>query len=254
MLKKIFFFLFVSVVLNLFAHFGMIIPSSDIVEEKEKATINLKILFAHPFEGKTMPMEKPEDFGLLFKKEKISLLNQLKEANFKFYSDEKANKGWILSYNLKRPGDYIFYCIPKPYFEPAEEKYIIHYTKVIVNGFGMGEGWDKEVGLKVEIIPLVRPYGLYTGNTFYGIVKFNGKEVPFCDVEIEYFNEKGNLKAPYSPFITQVIKTDKNGVFYYSFPKSGWYGFSAICTDEKKINNKEVEVAGVLWIKVYDMK
>jgi cobalt/nickel transport protein len=237
-----------------FAHFGMIIPSNDIVEEKEKSNISLKILFAHPFEGKTMDMEKPVEFGVFFRGEKISLLDNLKETVYKFYSDEKSHKGWTLNYNLKRPGDYIFYCVPSPYWEPAEEKYIIHYTKVIVNGYGMEEGWDKEIGLKVEIVPLTRPYGIYTGNTFYGIVKFNGKVVPFCDVEIEYFNELGKVKAPYSPFITQVVKTDANGVFYYSFPKSGWYGFSAICTDEKKINDKEVEVAGVLWIKVYDMK
>jgi len=246
--------MFLSVFINAFAHFGMIIPSSDMVEEKEKADINLKVLFAHPFEGKTMDMEKPDEFGVFFRGEKIILTEKLKDTNYKFYSDEKSHKGWSINYTLKRPGDYIFYCIPKPYWEPAEEKYIIHYTKVIVNGFGMEESWDKEIGLKVEIVPLARPYGLYAGNTFYGIVKFNGKVVPFCDVEVEYYNEKGNIKAPYSPFITQVIKTDANGVFYYSFPKSGWYGFSAICTDTKKIDNKEVEVAGVLWIKIYDMK
>lgn len=237
-----------------FAHFGMIIPSNDIVEEKEKANISLKILFAHPFEGKTMEMEKPDEFGVLHKKEKIILNDSLKETKFKFYADEKSHKGWILNYNLKRPGDYIFYLKPKPYWEGAEDKHIIHYTKVIVNAFGMEDIWDKEVGLKVEIIPLVRPYGIYTGNLFYGIVKFNGKPVPFCDVEVEYYNETGKIKAPYKAFTTLVLKTDENGAFYYSFPKSGWYGFSAICTDTEKINDKEVEVAGVLWIKVYDMR
>lgn len=253
-MKKTILIFLITLFANSFAHFGMIIPSTDIVEEKEKANINLKILFAHPFEGKTMDMEKPQEFGVFYKGEKIILNENLKEKVFKLYGDEKGSKGWYLNYQIKKPGDYIFYCIPKPYFEKLEDKYIIHYAKVIVNGFGLQEGWDKEIGLKVEIIPLVRPYGLYTGNTFYGIVKLNGKEVPFCNVEIEYFNEKGNQKAPYSPFITQVIKTDKNGIFYYSFPKSGWYGFSAICNDEKKINGKEVEIAGVLWIKVYDVK
>lgn len=252
-MKKIILFFTLGCVFS-FAHFGMIIPSNDIVEEKEKANISLKILFAHPFEGKTMDMEKPQEFGVLHRGEKTVLTENLKETKFKFYADEKPHKGWILNYTLKRPGDYIFYLKPKPYWEPAEDKYIVHYTKVIVNAFGMEEGWDKEVGLKVEIVPLVRPYGIYSGNLFYGIVKFNGKPVPFCDVEVEYYNENGKIKAPYGPFITQVIKTDENGIFYYSFPKSGWYGFSAICTDTEKINNKEVEVAGVLWIKVYDMK
>lgn len=54
---------------------------------------------------------------------------------------------------------------PKPYFEPAEDCYIIHYTKTVVSAFGL-EGWDRELGLKTEIVPLTRPFGLYAGNVF----------------------------------------------------------------------------------------
>ena len=62
---------------------------------------------------------------------------------------------------------------------------IIHYTKVVVNAMGAEEGWDTLVGFPVEIEPLVRPYGLWTGNAFRGIVKKHGEPVPFC----------GNLKS-----------------------------------------------------------
>ena len=67
-------------------------------------------------------------------------------------------------YNIKEPGIYQFYMDPKPYFEPGENIFIRHITKTIVNAYGYGEGWDEPIGLKTEIIPLTRPYGLYKGN------------------------------------------------------------------------------------------
>jgi len=129
---------------------------------------------------------------------------------------------------------------------------------VIVNALGMEEGWDQEIGLKTEIIPLTRPYGLWTGNVFQGIVKVDGKPVPYTEVEVEYYNEDGTIKAPAAPYITQVIKADSNGVFTYAMPKAGWWGFAALNTAEYKLthNGKEypVEIGAVLWVKTIDMK
>ena len=62
-----------------------------------------------------------------------------------------------------------------------------------MTAFGDDEGWDEEIGLKTEIVPLSKPYGLYAGNVFQGIVKFNGKSMPYARVEVEYFNEDGNV-------------------------------------------------------------
>jgi len=241
-----------------FAHFGMIIPNTDYVGNRNKNTIGIKVMFAHPFEGNTMEMEKPVDFGVMVRGKKISLKNQLKEIKVKGYGEKEPHKGWFLKYTLKRPGDYIFYTIPQPYWEPAEDKYIVHYTKVIVNGFGLQDAWDKEIGLKTEIIPLTCPYTLYKGNTFRGLVKVDGKPAPYTEVEVEYYNKDGKVKIPNPLFTTQVIKCDANGVFTYSFPESGWWGFSALNIDKKKIpyrgKLKNVEIGAVLWIKVYILK
>ncbi len=38
---------------------------------------------------------------------------------------------------------------------------IAHLTKTVVTAFGDDEGWDAELGLKTEIVPLSKPYGLY---------------------------------------------------------------------------------------------
>lgn len=239
------------------AHFQMIIPADDMVKQTESRKLDIDLMFWHPYEGIGMNMVEPERFGVFARGKDENLLSTLKPAQVK---DIEGNSRSIYKtrYGLKRPGDHIFYVEPQPYWEPAEESFIIHYTKVIVNGFGMEEGWDKELGLKTEIMPLTRPYGLWTNNVFQGVVKVNGKPVPFSEVEVEYFAEGKPVNPPADPMITQVVKADKNGVFTYAMPKAGWWGFAALNEDEKTMtrDGKEypVEIGAVLWVKTHDMK
>lgn len=234
------------------AHFGMIIPSDDIVSKDDKKSIKLQIKFIHPFEGDYMNMDMPKAFGVVSAEKKNDLLQSLEKKVIKGFTT------WEASYRIKRPGDYLFFVEPAPYWEPAEEAFIVHYTKVIVNALGLEEGWDTELGLKTEIVPLTRPYGLWSGNVFQGVVKVDGKPVPYAEIEVEYYNEEGKIKAPAEPYITQVIKADKNGVFTYSMPKAGWWGFAALNTADytMKHNGKDypVEIGAVLWVKTRDMK
>ena len=83
----------------------------------------------------------------------------------------------------------MFYVEPEPYWEPAEGKYIVHHAKVVVDAGATGKDWDAMVGAPVEIEPLVRPTGLWTGNLFQGIVRKDGKPVPFAEIEVEYMND-----------------------------------------------------------------
>ena len=234
------------------AHFGMVIPSDDMVTPDDNKNIGLKIQFIHPMEGDYMDIVKPAQFGVLVQGKKVDLLNTLQEKQINDCTT------WETNYQIKRPGDYIFYVEPQPYWEPAEDCFIVHYTKVIVNALGMEVGWDEEVGLKTEIIPLTRPYGLWTGNVFQGIVKVKGEAVPYAEIEVEYYNQDGKVKWPADPMITQVIKADQNGVFIYAMPKAGWWGFAALNEDEVKIKHdgeeKSVEIGAVLWVKTHDME
>ncbi len=234
-----------------FAHFGVIIPSDDIVSQGESRKITLDVKFIHPMEGHYMNMARPKQFGVLVRGKKTDLLPSLKQKRVKGFST------WEAEYTIKRPGDHIFYVEPAPYWEPAEETFIVHYTKVIVNSMGMEEGWDQPVGLKTEIIPLTRPYGLWAGNVFQGIVLVNGKPAPFTEVEVEYLNEDG-VRIPADPYVTQVVKADANGVFTYAMPRAGWWGFAALSEDEKKIEKDgklyPVEIGAVLWVYTRDMK
>ncbi len=234
------------------AHFGVIIPSDDIIGKEDKKTVTLDVKFIHPFEGHYMDMEMPKAFGVMAGGKKQDLLKTLQKK------EVKKMTTWEASYQIKSPGDYAFYVEPAPYWEPSEETFIVHYTKVIVNALGLEEGWDQEVGLKTEIVPLTRPYGLWAGNVFQGVVKVDGKPVPNAEVEIEYYNEGGKIKPPAEPYVTQVIKADQNGVFTYAMPKAGWWGFAALNTADDKIarEGKEypVEIGAVLWVRTRDMK
>jgi cobalt/nickel transport protein len=234
------------------AHFQGLIPSDDMVSKSDNRNISIDLVFFHPFECEYMNMDKPAQFGVMVRGRKTDLSGTLREKKI------SESSAWEANYRVRTPGDHIFYVEPKPYWEPAEDCFIVHYTKVVVNSLGVEEGWDEEVGLKTEIVPLTRPYGLWTGNVFQGVVKVNGKPAPGTEVEVEYYNEDGKIKAPADPMVTQVVKADSNGVFTYAMPKAGWWGFAALNTDETKMKKdgqeKSVEIGAVLWVKVYDMK
>jgi len=252
-MKRLFMLIIMSIFITFsagsaMAHFGMIIPSDSMVMQNDNRTVNLTLSFSHPFEGNGMELVKPALFGVMANGKKVNLLKKLKDTKF------LGHTAWQISYKIRRPGVYMFYMEPKPYWEPAEDCYIVHYTKTVVTAFGDDDGWDQEIGLKTEIVPLSKPYGLYAGNVFQGIVKLDGKPVPFCEVEVEYDNKDGNAKAPTDYMVTQTIKADVNGVFTYSAPKAGWWGFAALNTSEEKIKGKDVEIGAVLWVKFHEWK
>ena len=220
------------------------------VMQEDQRTINVVLSFSHPFEGVGMPLVKPKAFGVVTNGGKTDLMGSLKACKV---MDHAA---WLSEVSIKRPGVYMFYMEPTPYWEPSEDVFIIHYTKTVVAAYGDDEGWDQEVGLATEIVPLSKPFGLYAGNVFQGIVKLGGKAVPFSEVEIEYYNEAGKVKAPTDYMITQTIKADANGVFTYAAPRAGWWGFAALNEGDFKIKKdgveKGVELGAVIWVKFQD--
>jgi cobalt/nickel transport protein len=250
---SIFLILFVIVffiVGNSYAHFGMVIPSDSMVMPEDNRTLTLKISFSHPFEKSGMDLVKPKRCAVFSNGKEMDLIGFLEQ------SEIMEHKAWLLEYKIIRPGVYSFYMEPKPYWEPAEDCFIIHYTKTIVAAFGAEDGWDEPLGLKTEIIPLTRPFGLYAGNVFQGIVKLDDKPAPYSEVEIEYFNYDGKAKAPTDYMVTQVVKADSKGVFTYSVPRAGWWGFAALNRSNEKIRHngeeKDIELGAVIWVQFLD--
>jgi cobalt/nickel transport protein len=234
------------------AHFGMVIPSDQMVMQGEDKNVRVDLLFWHPMERVGMELVKPAKFAVVANGKEKDLLGSLKSAKV------DGHETWTTNHQIKRPGVYVFYMEPQPYWEPAEDCFIVHYTKTVVTAFGDDEGWDEEIGLKTEIVPLSKPYGLYAGNVFQGIVKLNGKPVPYAEVEVEYYNEDGKYTAPTDYMVTQTVKADVNGVFTYAAPTAGWWGFAALNTSDETMKHngeeKDIELGAVLWVQFHEMK
>ncbi|NJB67312.1 cobalt/nickel transport protein [Desulfobaculum xiamenense] len=238
-----------------FAHFGMAIPSQpEATMESKKAQVTFS--FSHPFAGKGMELVTPAKVGVMFDGSVTDLKGKLAKASV---MDHTA---WTVDYTFKRPGVYTFFMEPTPYWEPAEDCFIIHYTKVMVPAFGGDEGWDAPAGLKTEIIPMLRPFGNYVGNTFVGQVLMDGKPVPNAEVEVELYNQ-GRFTLPSDYHETQVVKADANGVFAFTCPQSGWWGFAALNEADytipapdgpEKGKQKGVELGAVFWTYMNDWK
>ena len=229
-------------------HFGMIIPSNEMVMKGDSPNIGLRLLFWHPFEGQGMDLAKPLKFGVIARGGNQDLLKTLEPQEI------EGHTTWKTNYRIRRPGVYVFYLQPQPYWESAEDTYIVHYTKTVVAAYGEDEGWDQPIGLKIEIVPLSRPFGLYAGNVFQGLVTLKGKPLPYSQVEVEHFNVGAKYSAPTDYMVTQTIKADSNGVFTYAVPRAGWWGFAALSTDDRKIDGKDVEIGAVLWVNFREMK
>ena len=229
-----------------FAHYGMIIPNDPMISQEDGRSVSLTMSFSHPFEMDGMLLERPAAFSVTHEGNTTDLLGSLQSATV------MGDAGFVMEYPLDRPGTYIFAMEPQPYWEPAEDAFIIHYTKTYVTAFGDDEGWDTELGLKTEIVPLSKPFGLWEHNVFQGIIKMDGEPVPYAEVEVEFFNTGGTTTVPDELMITQTVKADANGVFTYAPPSDGWWGFAALNTADYTLpqdgEEKAVELGAVIWV------
>lgn len=253
------------------AHFQMLYTPNTALEKG--ATIPLELVFTHPFADEhTMDMGKQHDskelspvnaFYVINKGKKKDLKPTLKSITFK--GNHNEGKGYSAEYKAKRMGDHLLVLEPAPYYEKGEDIYIQQITKSIVNVAGTPNGWDEEVGLKTEIVPLVKPYAIWEGGSFTGIVKSDGKPVPFAEVEVEYINRDVDLKnnkmgkaryeAPQDSFVTMGIKANKDGEFTFAIPKAGFWGFCALGSGpDKEYKGKELSQDAVIWVEAKPMK
>jgi cobalt/nickel transport protein len=232
------------------AHFLQLIPSADVLPEGGEVT--LELTFTHPAAGgPAMELARPARFGAVIGGETVELGAAL---TGRVVDDRQA---WAARHVLPAPGAAVFFVEPAPYWEPAEGKFIVHYAKVVVDAWASGEGWDAEVGFPVEIAPLARPTGLWTGNLFRGVVRRDGAPVPFAEVEVEFVND-GSVALPNDAFATQVIRADAAGVFAYAIPRAGWWGFAALTEGPATMIAPDgaaapVEEGALMWVRAVDM-
>jgi len=99
-----------------FAHYGMIIPSDNMVSQQDGRSVGLTLSFSHPFETEGMILDTPVSFNVTHEGQTSDLLGDLNSATV------MDKPGFTLDYPLTRPGTYVFSMEPQPYWEPAEER------------------------------------------------------------------------------------------------------------------------------------
>ncbi|MEM9850683.1 MAG: DUF4198 domain-containing protein [Pseudomonadota bacterium] len=234
------------------AHYGMIILGDPMVSQEDGRSVDLTMSFSHPFELDGMALETPVSFTVTHEGNEMDLLGSLESATV------MEEQGFTLTYPLERPGTYVFAMEPQRYWEPAEDAFIIHYTKTYVTAYGDDHGWDTELGLKTEIVPLSKPFGLWEHNVFQGIVKLDGAPLPYAEVKVEFYNNGAGATVPDELMITQTVKADGFGVFTYAPPAHGWWGFAALNTADYTLphdgEDKAVELGAVIWVHFEEWK
>ncbi|MDR1309560.1 MAG: DUF4198 domain-containing protein [Deltaproteobacteria bacterium] len=235
------------------AHFGMVIPSAPTVMETADSGISVEVKFWHPFENKGMDLAEPKAFQVFYGGQPADLLSSLVKT------EQDGFSTYSLPYKIARPGLYAFVLEPQPYWEPEEDKFIIHYTKALVDAFGDDGGWDEPLGLKTEIVPLAKPGALYAGNVFSGKLLLDGQPVAGGEVEIEWYPGPGKAgQAPFETMVTQVVMTDGEGNFSFTPTAPGWWGFAGLSDADYKLKegteDKDVELGAVIWVFFHEFR
>jgi cobalt/nickel transport protein len=263
--------LFVCLGSKAFAHFQMLY-TPDFALDKGKS-IEIRHIFTHPFEDKqTLNMGEQHDTKVLAPIEEFYVINKRKKTplstklqSIKFQGNTNKGHAYSMKYKARKMGDHVFILKPAPFYDKTQDMYIQQTVKSIVNIAGAPTNWDKTIGLNTEIIPLVKPYAIWEGSNFTGIVTAQGKAVPYASIDITYLNRdinlqnnsmgKDKIKAPNKVFSTLTIKANQNGEFTFTIPKAGFWGFCATnLIQNKHYKNKKLRQDALIWVQAKSME
>jgi cobalt/nickel transport protein len=237
------------------AGFGLIVPTDELLGQGESPAVGVRLGVFEPLTASFKDLAKPKRFGVEHLGEDSNLLPSLKPVG------EKNPAAWLAEFTAKTPGDYTFYAELAPRWDAADDQFAILLAKVCINVLANEEGWDEPVGLEAEIIPLSRPYGLWTGNLFSGQVLLGGEPAPYAAVEIAWLGATPETppQLPAVPaYRVQKIRADANGIFHYAMPRAGWWGFAATLdtdrTAQKDNEEKPVVLTTSFWVMARDFK
>ena len=246
-----------------FAHFQMLHADDYLRDKGGKVTLSLP--FTHPSHGAPMmAMEKPEALSVTYKGKTTDLSETLSALDWT--GPENTAAAYQAQTKLRGMGDYIFSMTPAPYLETSEDAYIQQFTKTIINVGGLPTDWNEPLLSVAEIVPDQRPYALYAGGMFSGVVMAKGKPMPGIEVEVEFLNHAVNPAAdgfvkqafveyPVDNINIMTLVTDENGRFFFGIPHEGYWGFAALGVGEKKEHNgKELSQDAVLWVQAHQLK
>lgn len=157
--------------------------------------------------------------------ERRDLLGDVEEIR---YQDKRA---WGANVALEKPGLYQFILEARPWWDEARQLYRRHLAKTEVPVRGVDRGWHLPAGLRFEIVPLSRPFGLSAPALFSGRLLRDGKPVADAPVRMVCINaEQGAAPSPWHEALAAV--TNALGEFSFVLDRAGWWCCEAVGRDE----------------------
>lgn len=238
------------------AQIGLLIPSGDMLRQGDAPALALRLGLFDPLARQVSEGAAPKRLGVQHLGEETDLLAALKPAG------ANGPRARIAEFAAQRPGDYTFYVENAPRWDAGDEQFVVPLAKVCVNVAVLEEGWDEPVGLEAEIVPLSRPYGLWTGNLFSGQVLLNGEPAPYVAIEVAWLGDAPEAPAavaqPAAAYRVQKLRADASGVFHYAMPKAGWWVFAATLDADWTLpragDDKPVAIVTSYWVQTRDMQ
>jgi cobalt/nickel transport protein len=241
------------------AHVHIYWPQVEGCYGKPGEAVRWRYFWGHPFEMAMDDAEPPRFFIFTPQGKKEAV--PAKEITLQDADSGKARKAFEVEYKPAGPGDYYLCLEAVPIFIPEEKVFWQDYVKAPWH-VGAEKGWDKAVGLEMEIVPLTRPYGWPGGSVFKGKALNKGRPLKTALVEIEKFHgfpvaqdklPKDRHGEENAPLITRTAKTDLMGYFVCTLDSPGWWIISVATEGGKKVREGKpypVEKRGCLWVYV----
>jgi len=215
------------------AHFAMLFPggSMDVAPEDYIASLGeektVLITWGCPFKELFDCIDVPE----VYVRAPDGNITQLTPVE----TSVEGVKAYNVSFTVDKRGDHIVYAAMN--VSAIKGEFVDHAKAVIHCGQASWNGWDAEVGDKVEIIPYIRPYGLEEGTVFKARALQDGEPLINTTVFVVKYRlsedpevlKKAEAIYPQDSWmmVKGQAKTDADGDFVYTLDEPGVWAIAA---------------------------
>lgn len=195
--------------------------------------------------------QSPEERGRLMG-DRRDLLGDLEEIRY------GGSRAWGVNVAIGKPGLYHFMIETRPRWSETRQWYEQDFVKTTVPVYGESRGWEQPCGLRLEIVPRTRPFGLAAPCLFSAQVRWQDAPLPGAKVRMyRIATEKTPQPLPTPWHASLEARADGDGNTAFVLNRSGWWCCVAE-TDGEPLKGPDGEprplrFGGVFWLYVDDM-
>jgi len=211
------------------AHFHTFWPDTHSGYGMPGERIAWQYFWGHPYEMILFDALKPNVYVVTPEGKKQPLA--LQPATMLDPETSRTRRTYTFAYEPATVGDSWLVLEAPPYPIEEEGEAVQDYVKQCVHVMAQ-KGWDRRLGLPIELVPLTMPYGLEAGFCFKARAYLDGRPLADATVEIEKFNgfhvredalPVDEFGMENVPMVTRVAKTDANGYVTCTLDEPGWW-------------------------------